>query len=466
MINKFYKIINNKFFRLSKLIFFLSFLLIIFLISLSIFLSIPKLFDYQSKKQIIKSYVSQTYGLTIDEIENIKYNSLPKPHLEIRNAKANLDLNKNYIKIHTLKIYPKIINIYNFRNFEANKIAIINSDLVSNSQNFQILNKIFFLKKKLTFKNLNIQFNKDNITVIKFKEINYSNYGLKKNLIEGKIFSRKFKIKLKNNYRNIEFKLFNTGVVFYINLLEKIEKDHWKGNFKAKILDSNLKLNFNYIDNILFIKDSFFRSKNLSLNSDGTIKIKPFFLINLNSNLNNINSEIINFIDINKILEAKNLFKKLSMKNKIIYKSKKIRNKIIESFNLDSTLAYGRLVFVKDISISKGQIKCNNNLNLIEEFPILNFKCFVKSNDKKGFLKNFKISNNKNNTPFSLNIEGNLNILKKKINFNMIETDANYKASEEDLKFLKMSFEKNIFDQEFSKIFNRDKFKKFILEIL
>ena len=102
------------------------------------------------------------------------------------------------------------------------------------------------------------------------------------------------------------------------------------------------------------------------------------------------------------------------MKNKIIFKSKKIRNKIIESFNLDSTLAYGRLVFVKDISISKGQIKCNNNLNLIEEFPILNFKCFVKSNDKKGFLKNFKISNNKNNTPFSLNIEGNLNILKRK----------------------------------------------------
>ena len=48
----------------------------------------------------------------------------------------------------------------------------------------------------------------------------------------------------------------------------------------------------------------------------------------------------------------------------------------------------------------------------------------------------------------------------------MIETDANYKASEEDLKFLKISFEKNIFDQEFSKIFNRDKFKKFILEIL
>ena len=108
---------------------------------------------------------------------------------------------------------------------------------------------------------------------------------------------------------------------------------------------------------------------------------------------------------------------------------------------MDSTLAYGRLVFVKDILISEGQIKCNNNLNLIEEFPILNFKCFVKSNDKKGFLKNFKISNNKNNTPFSLNIEGNLNILKKKINFNMIETDANYKASEEDLKFLKISFE-------------------------
>ena len=143
MIIKFYKIINNKFFRLSKLIFFLSFLLIIFLISLSIFLSIPKLFDYQSKKQIIASYVSQTYGLTIDEIENIKYNSLPKPHLEIRNAKANLDLNKNYIKIHTLKIYPKIINIYNLENFNANKIEIINSDLVSNSQNFQILNKIF-----------------------------------------------------------------------------------------------------------------------------------------------------------------------------------------------------------------------------------------------------------------------------------------------------------------------------------
>ena len=91
MINKFYKIINNKFFRLSKLIFFLSFLLIIFLISLAIFFSIPKFFDYQSKKQIIKSYVSKTYGLNINEMENIKYNALPKPHLEIRNTKANFE---------------------------------------------------------------------------------------------------------------------------------------------------------------------------------------------------------------------------------------------------------------------------------------------------------------------------------------------------------------------------------------
>jgi len=65
----------------------------------------------------------------------------------------------------------------------------------------------------------------------------------------------------------------------------------------------------------------------------------------------------------------------------------------------------------------------------------------------------------------NLHVQGSLNILNKKVNFLKISSNKNYKATKEDLKYYKESFERIVFDKNFLEIFNFKKIKKFIFEI-
>ena len=47
-----------------------------------------------------------------------------------------------------------------------------------------------------------------------------------------------------------------------------------------------------------------------------------------------------------------------------------------------------------------------------------------------------------NNDDIKLNIKGNVNVLNKKINFDNLELNNDYKATKEDLKYYKSNFEK------------------------
>ena len=102
----------------------------------------------------------------------------------------------------------------------------------------------------------------------------------------------------------------------------------------------------------------------------------------------------------------------------------------------------------------------------MEAYPILNFKCLINSPDKKELLKKFKIDYKIKNEKINLIINGNLNILSNKINFDKIESDSGYKASKEDIKYFKSTFENILFNKTFLNIFELAKIKRFILEIL
>ena len=108
MINKIYKIINNKFSRFFKFIFFIRYIFAIFFVAIAIFLSIPQFFDYQKREEIIKNYLSRVYGLDIKNLENIRYKSLPSPRLEISNVITLFDANTE-LETKTLVIYPKLL---------------------------------------------------------------------------------------------------------------------------------------------------------------------------------------------------------------------------------------------------------------------------------------------------------------------------------------------------------------------
>ena len=86
------------------------------------------------------------------------------------------------------------------------------------------------------------------------------------------------------------------------------------------------------------IADFFLREKNLSFNGEGLITIKPYFNINWNSEIININTEKISQLDIEKLLSYKDLLKKINSQINLSYQSKKFSKNFIDKFNLKTDL--------------------------------------------------------------------------------------------------------------------------------
>ena len=467
MINKTYKIINNKFSRFFKFIFFLRYLFLIFFVAIVLFLFIPQFFDYQKKEEKIRSYLSSIYGINIISMESVNFYSLPVPHLKIDNLTATYITEDINLNVKNLLIYPKFLSIYNYENFKVRKIKLDNHDIELDFRDTKLLlNKIYKLKNNLYLKNLNLKIKNSNNKIIELKKINFYNYGYKKNKIKGEVFEKKFIINLKEDFQKIDFNISNAGIYFQLIFLND-EQNFTKGNFKGKVLRSNLKFDYNFDGSSINIENFFLRDKNLSLNSSGVIDVKPFFKINLISEIQNINSTILRKLNINHILNLKDFIKRFNSQNKILFKSKKFQKNFINRLEINTNLAYGRLNISKDIYVSNTNIKCKGNINLLDDYPVLNFVCMINSKDQTNLLKKIKVNfkNRNKPLPLDLKIEGNLNILNNKINFDNIEMNDNYKASREDLKFLKSAFENIFFDDNFVNIFSLTKLRKFILEI-
>ena len=466
MINKTYKRIHNKYSTFFKFIFFLRYLFVIFLIFIALFLIIPNFFDYKKKDGIIKNYLLKSYDLELNNYDNIKFHSLPTPNLEFQNASINFKSTNVNLKTQSLVIYPELVKIYNYENFEAKKIIFNNSKISIKENELKVLsNYIYKLKNKLVFNDLDLKISRENLSIIKLKKINYSNFGYRSNIITGEAFNRKFKTILKNNFTKINFKLLNAGISINL-LLDKTKKiTPLKGVVKAKILNSNIKFNFDYEKNQLMIYNSYFRSKDLLFNNESTIIYHPFFEMISKFNIEDINTRLFNYLDIEKILSSKDLIKQINSKNTINYKSKKYSRSLFDDLNVDFTMAYGRLVYSNNFLISNNLFNCEGDINLLEEYPILIFDCEVKLNDKKKLLKKFSIKYKTKHEPFTFSIKGNLNILNNKINIKNIQAENNYKASREDLNYFKDTFETILFDQDFLNIFRLEKIKQFILEV-
>ena len=170
-------------------------------------------------------------------------------------------------------------------------------------------------------------------------------------------------------------------------------------------------------------------------------------------------------LDIKNILNSKDLIKKINTEKKIEYTAKKFNKSIIKDLKIETNLAYGRLNIFKDFSTSASRIVCKSNVNLFDEYPVMYFNCTFNSSNKKEFLKQLDIKYKKKNEYIKIKMTGNLNILNKKINFEKLEVNNDYKATQEDLNFFKISFEEILFDGGFLKIFDITKIKKFIKEV-
>ena len=436
MINKYFKTIHNKYYRFFKFIFFLRYLFTIFFISLTLFFVIPKFFNYEKRAQFLFEYLSKNYNYNIQEYEKIEFEILPLPKINLKNVKINFNSTSINLYVKNFKIYPKLISIYNYKNFLSNKVILKDNNITLKFDDLSALTRHFLnQKKKLSLDNLNLKIvdkDKDK-SLLSLENIKFKNYGYNKDLIQGKVFGKRFKTEINNNFEKISFKLLNTGIDTELNFKKNKEKNLKVGIFKSKILNTNIKFDFEYNKKILKINNSYLRSKNISFSNESVIVFDPFLNIYSEIDIDEINTLIFKTIDLDKLLKSKNILKKLNIENKINFNSKKFNQTLVDKLNLKLDLGYGRVDFLKKFSIYNNLFDCKGNINLLEEYPILNFNCDVNFNDKKKFLKAFNIKSKDHNEIFNLNLEGNLSILNKKINLNNIQSSNNYIASKEDL---------------------------------
>ena len=127
-------------------------------------------------------------------------------------------------------------------------------------------------------------------------------------------------------------------------------------------------------------------------------------------------------------------------------------------------MAYGRINYTKKILVEEDIFKCKGDINLLEEFPSLLFNCSINSKDKQKFLKIFSIKSKNKNKPLKVIAQGNINIKKKKINFEKILIN-NSLTSKEDLKYFKNTFENIFLDKNAVDNFSLKKIKNFIIEV-
>ncbi len=467
MINKIYKIINNRFSRFFKFIFFLRYLFTIFFVAIALFLTIPQFFDYKKKEEIIKNFL-ELNGLEIQKIDNIKFHTFPLPHLKINNLSINFFSEKTNLKAKELIIFPKILSIYNYNNFAARKIKIENSYLETDLFNLKfICQNILKINSNILIKNLDAKImDKAENKIFELEKVNFANYGYKKNKMNGIIFDKNFVINFKEDLRSINFELINTGFLVSLDNLQNTTKNKVSGILRSKILGANLKLNFIYDKDKIYLNDIFFREKKLSFNSEGFLKLNPFFKINLSSNIKDIDTNLFKNLDIDKLLSFKDFLKKLNSEQTINFKPKRFNKSLISNLNIFVNLAYGRLETSKKISILETNLSCSSNINLLDDFPVFYFECSMYSPNKKELFKKIGINTKIKNDTFKLDVIGNLNPLSKKVNFKTIKVNENYKATQEDLKYFKKTFENILFDDNFIEIFNISKIKKFVSEIL
>ena len=149
MINKIYKTIHNKYSRFFRFIFFLRYLIGLFIVAIILFLSIPNFYNIEKRSKFFKEHLSNNYDLKISKYESVEYRQFPSPNFEFTNLLIGLESSPVKMNVKKLKIYPKLLSIYNNENFQTNKIVFNKSNVIQKLLRSNFSSK--FLLKKINY---------------------------------------------------------------------------------------------------------------------------------------------------------------------------------------------------------------------------------------------------------------------------------------------------------------------------
>ena len=273
----------------NKITFSLILLAITVTFSSLTILSLPVLFNYESKVAKIEKNFYKNFKIHLNSSGKISYKPFPKPHLSVENATLNLEkkVKSNDLIVTTdLKIYISLRDVYlrSFNNFISAEISNANLEVkVSDLKNIRkhlyekINKKIVLINCKLFIRNSNGEV----ILISPMKKVNYNIYNktkIKNFIIEGKIFGLSFFSDWKRSYQtpNISthnINLFNPPIE--IKNIFEFKKNNSSLQMELDYLQDKLLYKINFYDDKIYISSP--NKKNTNFNIDSVIQLKPFY---------------------------------------------------------------------------------------------------------------------------------------------------------------------------------------------
>ena len=271
--------------------------------SIFLFLSIPGLYNYKNYHEKIKKETYSSFKLKLDNITEVKYRFVPKPHILIEEANLNFDkgTNNNFAKLQNIKMYISIMDLYKKDKISIKEININKGNFYFKKNTFSYfkehLDKAIIKPIKINNSNFFYLSKNDEVAnIVPIKELKYYiDFKIKeKNLkIKGKLFDVSFNYIWKKNYNNPNIVESSVNLVNpNINLSNKTVKNYENnindGLLKIIFLNNKLNINYKNIKNkISFLTDKNNLDTNYKIKLNGNIALNPFYF-NTNVSLSNI----------------------------------------------------------------------------------------------------------------------------------------------------------------------------------
>jgi hypothetical protein len=455
--------------KILKSIFFLKYIIIIFTSLFVIYLTVPKVFNYEKKLVHLKKNLLKNYSIEIKEYSAIYYNILPTPHLVFTNSKLIIDKELINGDVKNFKVILNLGQIYNYQNIDIKKIILKNAEINIELNNIKNLIKyIARLDKKIYFKETKIQLTNKNQKIVSLNDIKFDNNNQNNLLLNGRFLKKKFKLRFikKKDNKKITFNFPIIGLNSETNFLDSKSLDNFMAKTRIQILDNKFKFDLKKNKN-LTIYNSNFRNTVIQTTYDGILKFNPYFSFDFALKLKYLNLKKL----LNKIKKTKNNFFSLSEKLngnlRINLKKNSLTSQFIQEADIPLILK-NRNIKVDNsyLKFKGGNMIVNGHYIDNQDYKKFKYDVELNINQTRKTLKklNLNISDNIKDKN-AIKITGLLNLSKKKIRIDKLVVNKKTIKDKEVIENYKQKFENILIKNSILDIVDFYKLKNFIKEI-
>ncbi len=330
----------------NKLTFRLILAAIAIIFSSFTILSLPVLFNYKSKVDIIEKNFYKNFKIYLKSGDKISYKPFPKPHLLVENASLSLHKSsnkRNLLNSDNLKIFISLRDIYlrSFNNIISSQISDTNIELYM-SDIIDIRKHLYEkINEPIVLNNCKIFIKNKNNEVILISPVNKISYKInnknkfKQFIFDGEIFGLKYKSEWKRNYAKPtttvqSINIFNPNIEIK-NIFKFINNKKFNGLTEIVYSKDKLNYNFSFRNNSLKINSP--EAKNTNFNLDSEIQLSPFYFKGELIIRNKKVESIIDNLLINLLMYDENYLNNVNGELKIKFKD--LNNKLIKNGEID-----------------------------------------------------------------------------------------------------------------------------------